>query len=141
MSVKKSIYANFNYGFSSISFEFGKFKMYTCKLLVGIREDSIPKFDSYYIRLETVFIKYKKSGIVKKMHLITYATTNFNDHIKMSREIGLFLYNRQRKMLDEKFHYVLPNTVDENYGDMELTIPSNTLDWDDIHISTLPTLP
>lgn len=57
----------------------------------------------------------------------------------MQKEIGKFLHKHAISKLDSKYAYAY-DTINETYGDMELIIPSNTLNWDDIDISTLPTL-
>lgn len=134
--VKSTVNAKFNYGFSKVNLDFGNYVLYTCKIFVGM-DANIPSFENYQITVRTVFVK--KNCIEKLMYLIIYATMDYTLHIKMQKEIGKFLHKHAISKLDSKYAYAY-DTINETYGDMELIIPSNTLNWDDIDISTLPTL-
>ena len=137
-NVKGPVYVKFNYGFSSVNLDFGNYVLYTCKILMNFSA-SLPDFESNNIRVVSTLVT--KKGIPKAMQVITYATMDYKEHKSMKKEIGRFLHKHAISKLDSKYAYAY-DTIDEAYGDMELTIPQplNTLNWDDIDISSLPEL-
>jgi hypothetical protein len=136
--VKSAIKTKSNYGFSRIDIDYGAASVYTCKLLMGV-DVMVPVFMNNKINVIHLYIT--KKGVQIPMTEIAYRTMDYAEHRAMQREIGKFLHKHAIKQADKKYAYAY-EAVDEAYGDMELTIPQplNTLNWDDIDISSLPEL-
>jgi len=140
-NVKSAIRVKSNYGFSRIDIDFGNYSVYTCKILLG-KDAGFPGYTQFENKnIKFVMLYVKKNGVEVLMHLLTYATMDYKEHMLMQKEIGKFLHKHAISKINDKYAYAY-DPINEDIADMELTIPqpSHTLNWDDVDVTSLPEL-